>query len=86
MLPRQQQPTVSSPPAAGFHASALRSRGYIHKPRHPVPSITLRELRKAYKQKRRSEPVANQELMSLLNALGENGEGAMKGEVFFLCA
>ena len=63
------------PPTQSFHASTLRSRGYIHKPRHPLPSITLGELRKAYKQRKRNEPVANKELMALLNSLGDNNEG-----------
>ncbi len=40
-----------------------------------MPSITLRELRKAYKQRKRSEPVANKELMTLLTSLGDNNEG-----------
>ena len=77
---RPQQPLLlqlggGAPPAREYHATPARARGYVHKPRHPVPSITLRELRKAYKQKKRSDPVANQELMALLNSLGENSEG-----------
>mmetsp|Transcript_12550 Transcript_12550/g.36373 ORF Transcript_12550/g.36373 Transcript_12550/m.36373 type:complete len:108 (-) Transcript_12550:129-452(-) len=54
---------------------------HVDRPRHSPPSITLRELRKAHKERHMHENPAQKEFMSLLHALQRSDGEADTPEV-----
>mmetsp|Transcript_21916 Transcript_21916/g.50513 ORF Transcript_21916/g.50513 Transcript_21916/m.50513 type:complete len:126 (+) Transcript_21916:52-429(+) len=69
-------PAASTVLRAQYHAApaVMGTWGKVPRPRHELPKITLQELRKAYRQKKRRQPPCQKEFLNLLDALGANND------------
>jgi len=78
LVARQPIPAAASAALtrAHYHATpTIRGTwGKVPRPRHELPKITLQELRKAYRQKKRRQPPCQKEFLNLLDALGANND------------